>query len=73
MISDTDNRIEALEQQLKLFKESSRQSDLVRKRYQDALSILKQKDLELKQSKQLIEKDLDMLKAMHSSWLKRRN
>ncbi|ODJ88288.1 sensor protein ZraS [Candidatus Thiodiazotropha endolucinida] len=64
MVSYTDNRIEALEQQLKLFKESSRQSDLVRKRYQDALSILKQKDLELKQSKQLIEKDLDMLKAM---------
>ncbi|MES9926015.1 MAG: HAMP domain-containing sensor histidine kinase [Candidatus Thiodiazotropha endolucinida] len=64
MFSDTDSRIEALEQQLKLFKESSRQSDLVRKRYQDALSILKQKDLELKQSKQLIEKDLEMLKAM---------
>ncbi|MEW8034368.1 MAG: ATP-binding protein [Candidatus Thiodiazotropha endolucinida] len=64
MVSDTDNRIEVLEQQLKLFKESSRQSDLVRKRYQDALSILKQKDLELKRSKQLIEKDLEMLKTM---------
>ncbi|MES9827346.1 MAG: HAMP domain-containing sensor histidine kinase [Candidatus Thiodiazotropha sp.] len=64
MDSGTDTRTEALEQQLKLFKESSRQSDLVRKRYQDALSILKQKDLELKKSKQLIEKDLKMLKAM---------
>ncbi|WP_316367851.1 sensor histidine kinase [Candidatus Thiodiazotropha sp. CDECU1] len=71
MVSGTDNRIEALEQQLKLFKESSRQSNLVRKRYQDALSILKQKDLELKKSKQLIEKDLKMLKAMQQQLIEK--
>ncbi len=64
MPDDSETRILELEQQIKIYKESSQQSDLVRKRYQDALSTLKQKDLELKQSKRLIERDLEMLKKM---------
>lgn len=61
---DAEARVVELEQKIQLLKETSRQSDLVRKRYQDSLSTLKQKDLELKQSKRMIEKDLEMLKKM---------
>ncbi|PVV18697.1 MAG: hypothetical protein B6D74_16010 [gamma proteobacterium symbiont of Ctena orbiculata] len=64
MPDESESRIMELKQQVKLLKESSQQSDLVRKRYQDSLATLKQKDLELKQKKRRIEKDLEMLKKM---------
>lgn len=64
MATDADKRIFELEQQVKILVDASRQSDLIRKRYQDSLSILKQKDHEIKMSKEMIEKDLDMLKKM---------
>ncbi|MCU7905730.1 MAG: HAMP domain-containing histidine kinase [Candidatus Thiodiazotropha sp. (ex Epidulcina cf. delphinae)] len=64
MATDAEKRIIELEQQIAILQDTSRQSNLVRKRYQDALAVLKEKDLALKKSNQRIEKDFDTLKRM---------
>ncbi len=64
MPAATDSQVVDLQLQVKMLQETSRQSNLVRKRYKDSLSVLKQKDLELKLSHQRIENDLKMLRQM---------
>lgn len=64
METDSAKKIVELEQQIKILKGASHQSNLIRRRYQDALAVLKEKDLELKRSKEIIEKDYALLKKM---------
>ncbi len=64
METDTETEIAELKQQVEILKGASYQGNLVRKRLQNALAILKQKDLELMESKQRIEEDFEVLKQM---------
>ncbi len=64
MDEDCKTRIAELQQQIEILRGASRQSNLIRKRFQDALAVLKEKDSELKKSKQRAEKDLNLLKKM---------
>ncbi len=64
MEEDCKTVIADLTQQITILKGASRQSNLIRKRLQDAFTVLKEKDSELKKSKQRTENDLNLLEKM---------
>ncbi len=61
---DSEKRIDELNKQIEILKGAARQSNLILKRYQDGLAIVRRQKLELRKNKAKVEEELNFLKKM---------